>query len=475
MEKNNLELELRKSILIILSIFALIIFITFLFFEKFMIDNEFKKEVLTSSSINILKKEKQLNKLLKDTKKSLTSISQLEDFKTAIKNKNYNKLEKIFFTISQSNSFYMQIRFLDKFGKEKVRVDREIHNDDSIIKKEIEFQDKSKRDYFIESKNSKDFYISNLDLNIENEQVEYPYKPTLRVVLPIFDKNNFIGELVVNLEINLLFDTTLFDIMITNLKAKVILPFDKNEKNFDKRLEYYFQNSYKNIIKNKIYVFDNMISYKLDTEVKDGIILVLKLRDEHLSVFQKHQLKFKVILFGILFLVILIMIFIVTKRLNHIILYYNKLILEEKIKNSNKELDSAHTYLSKSIDPELILSQSSTSMILTNNRLEILFVNKAFTNLFGYNEDEVVNKYPGFLRNEDLEQPGIAKLNEALKNQIAITVLLRNYTKNGKLKYIELSVSPIYKENSNELVYYLGIQKDVTKEQKILNDLKKIF
>jgi PAS domain S-box-containing protein len=171
----------------------------------------------------------------------------------------------------------------------------------------------------------------------------------------------------------------------------------------------------------------------------------------------------------------ILVILLVFRKINQIFHFYYKSKLEEKIEFSNKEFKSANTFLSKNIDPELILSQSSTSMILTDKDIKILYVNKAFTNLYGYTQDEVLGKNPGFLRNEDVEQKGIDKLREALSNNSSTTVILRNYTKNNLLKYIELSISPIFEENSDKIIYYLGIHKDVTREQKILKDLKRIF
>jgi len=476
METNNLDKKFRKSILVTLIISTLIIFVTFILLEKYYLENEFKKQVLNSSSLNITKKEKELNKLINDTKNSLKHISNLEDFKNAIKTNRFNHIKNIFLTLSQSNVYFMQLRYLDAQGKERLRVDRNKNSPAAFIVENHKLQDKSSRDYFLEAKDKKDIFISNLDLNMENNQIEFPYKSTIRVVLPIFENEEFMGELVMNLELNLFFDTTLFDIMISNSKGKVILPFDKEQKNFEKNIRNYLpSNIEEEITKYKKFIYKNYISYKLDTSIKNEVILILKLKDEYFKEFQKDQIKLRTLIFGILLIFVIIVIFIVFKKLNQLFYFYHKSKLEQRLKFSDKEFKSANTLLSKNIDPELILSQSTTSMILTDENIKILYVNSAFSKLYGYLEEEVIGKDPGFLRNEDIEQKGITKLRMALKDEKSTTVVIRNYTKSGELKYIELSISPIFKENSDRISYYLGIHKDVTKEQKILKDLKRMF
>jgi PAS domain S-box-containing protein len=203
--------------------------------------------------------------------------------------------------------------------------------------------------------------------------------------------------------------------------------------------------------------------------------MVSKLKEKYFNKFQYDQFKIRILIFGTLLIFIVIVIFIVIKKINEIFHFHYKSRLEDKIKFSNQEHKIANKFLSKNIDPQLILSQASTSMILTDSKVKILYVNKSFVELFEYTEDEVLGKDPGFLRNEDIEQRGINVLKEAIKNNKSGTAILRNYTKSNKLKYIELSISPIFDEKTDKIIYYLGIQKDVTKEQNILKELKRIF
>lgn len=475
MNNKQIDLKYRKSILITLIIFASIIFVSFILIEKYILEFEFKKQILNSTSVNIYKKEMQLKKLINNSKNTLNYIAESKIFKESIDKKDYQSLESFFLTISQSNNYFMQLRFLDANGKEQIRINR---NNDSLISTITprgKLQDKSKRDYFIDSKKSKNIYISDLNLNIEHNKIEYPLKSTLRVIYPIIKDNTFIGELIVNLEINLLVDSILFDTMIANSEGKVILPFDNKARSFPKDLKSYLPTAFDEILKNKKYIYKNYITYRFEINKNKNVIVILKLKNEYFKKFQYDQFKIRLLIFSTLLIFIIIVIAIVYNKFNEILYLHHKSKLEDKVNFSNKEFETANKFLSKNIDPQLILSQASTSMLLTDENAKVLYINHAFTELFGYEEDEVLGRDPGFLRNEDLEQKGIDKLKIAIKNKESTTVILRNYTKDNHLKYVELSISPIFDEKSGKIIYFLGIHKDVTKEQKILKQLKRIF
>ncbi|WP_298754211.1 PAS domain S-box protein [uncultured Arcobacter sp.] len=476
--KNNngeIDFKYRKSILKTLIISTLLIFAAFVIIEKYFLENEFKKQILNSFGVSIIKKENELNKLIFDTENTLKYISNLKIFKEAVANNNLQELKTLFLTISQTNIYFMQLRFVDNQGKEQLRVDRSSLsvNPTNVTKNNL--QDKSNRDYFIESKKMSDIYISNLDLNIENGHIEFPFRPTLRIILPVLQNDKFVGELIVNLEVNLFFDSTLFNVMICDSNGKVILPFDKEDKTYNSRLNSYFPDSFRDILIKKEHIGENYISNKFDTTIKNNVIIVSKLKEEYFKKFQNDQFKLRVFIFTSLMIFIAVVIFFVFKKINEIFYFHYKSKLEDKVKYSNHEYKLANSFLSKNIDPKLILSQASTSMILTDDKVNILYVNNSFTELFEYTQEEVLGKNPGFLRNEDLEQKGITILKNAIENDKSTTVVLRNYTKSNKLKYIELSISPIFDEKNDTIIYYLGIQKDVTKEQKILRELRRIF
>jgi signal transduction histidine kinase len=96
---------------------------------------------------------------------------------------------------------FSQLRIILPNGQEAVRVDA--RGAGIIVMTEDELQDKSGRYYFEEAKNLNpgQVYVSKLDLNIENGEIERPFRPTTRLVAPIANANNaIVGYLVVNLD-----------------------------------------------------------------------------------------------------------------------------------------------------------------------------------------------------------------------------------------------------------------------------------
>lgn len=105
----------------------------------------------------------------------------------------------------------------------------------------------------------------------------------------------------------------------------------------------------------------------------------------------------------------------------------------------------------------------------------IIFVNEAFTDLFGYTAEEVIGRNCRFLQGDDRDQTGLDEVREAVSKHQDVTVTLRNYTKSGELIFNELTISPIFDKNNNKLKYFLGVQKNVTAIQKLIQQIKRMI
>lgn len=94
----------------------------------------------------------------------------------------------LFSNLTQAFQYYDQIRLFDLQGNELIRVD---YHDGISTQTDInQLQSKKLRYYFQESLSLKpgEIYISKMDLNIENGEIEVPYKPTLRFATQVLDK-----------------------------------------------------------------------------------------------------------------------------------------------------------------------------------------------------------------------------------------------------------------------------------------------
>jgi len=108
-------------------------------------------------------------------------------------------LGEIFLTIARNHYEYDQIRMLDTSGKEIVRVNYNKGEPKLVAKEKL--QDKQGRYYFTDSMNLEmgTYFVSRLDLNIEQGKIEMPIKPMIRLGVKIEDKRGALaGILLLN-------------------------------------------------------------------------------------------------------------------------------------------------------------------------------------------------------------------------------------------------------------------------------------
>ncbi len=116
------------------------------------------------------------------------------------------KLAEDFVEFLKENNAYYQLRYINENGMEVIRADFDGEDYQMITQRRL--QDKSLRYYFNEaiSLDEGEVYISQLDLNIENQKIENRgteenpiYVPVIRFATPVFDdKGNNRGIIIVN-------------------------------------------------------------------------------------------------------------------------------------------------------------------------------------------------------------------------------------------------------------------------------------
>ncbi|NDY91974.1 PAS domain S-box protein [Ideonella sp. TBM-1] len=96
----------------------------------------------------------------------------------------------------------------------------------------------------------------------------------------------------------------------------------------------------------------------------------------------------------------------------------------------------------------------------------IFYANPAFTRITGYQPWEAIGKKCGdLLLAQDRQQPEIEQVRRALAAQEAVTVVLRNYRKDGSLFFNELALAPV-RASDGSVRHYVGIQTDVSERER---------
>ncbi|WP_332673365.1 EAL domain-containing protein [Aromatoleum sp.] len=94
----------------------------------------------------------------------------------------------------------------------------------------------------------------------------------------------------------------------------------------------------------------------------------------------------------------------------------------------------------------------------------ILYVNPAFERMTGYSSAETVGRNGRFLLGDDVDQPAVAELEDALRRREETVALLRNYRKDGTLFWNEVSLAPM-REPDGDARYCLLVMNDVTERK----------
>jgi len=101
---------------------------------------------------------------------------------------------------------------------------------------------------------------------------------------------------------------------------------------------------------------------------------------------------------------------------------------------------------------------------------KIIYVNEAFTKLTGYSRKEAIGKTPKMLQGELTSVATRKRINSALAQQSPIRERIYNYSKTGLGYWLDMNIMPLH-NTKGELLYFAGIERDITKQQEKENSL----
>ncbi|MBN2541189.1 MAG: EAL domain-containing protein [Bacilli bacterium] len=350
--------------------------------------------------------------------------------------------EQLFYRIASSKEEFLSIRYMNRDGDELIRINR---NDDSIeIIPSSELQNKSDTYYYQSAMtmNEGEFYISYLDLNVENGSLVTPYEPIIRFIVPVFDSSSSPdGFLVFNYnayhilsifiesteqnnsftDLGLFSNGYLFQYIYDNQTEEYILTIseyeitDTTEASFT---DIHIDEVYEPLLTNDS-GFLQIYSYLHTEQIieENGSFL---LRNQYII----YILDLVIFLVFVVFGVVL------------------------KIRNDDKVLLNANVYLSNT---------NKDGVLITDNKKKITYINHTFENVFDYSVDEVLGKSP-----EDIiaVRPD-PRFSQVGVNDYMFDDLIWNHTKSGIyiLSQLVMKAIPTF---SGTIQHFIGIYSDPT-------------
>ena len=185
---------IKYTIILFLLLSLLVLFFTL--FLQFNLNKTKKREILNNEQ-SLLRAESTiiLNRISRISGDLLyvTDCLRLNDNSYG----NYLEVEKQWLAFSNRKMIYDQIRFIDVDGNEIIRVN---YNSGAVLVDKENLQNKKDRYYFTDTINLKEnqIYISKLDLNIENNEIEQPVKPMIRISTPYYVNGQLKGIIILN-------------------------------------------------------------------------------------------------------------------------------------------------------------------------------------------------------------------------------------------------------------------------------------
>jgi PAS domain S-box-containing protein len=118
----------------------------------------------------------------------------------------------------------------------------------------------------------------------------------------------------------------------------------------------------------------------------------------------------------------------------------------------------------------LAVHQSTESIVITNTRAEIEYVNETFTRVTGYTLEEVIGKNPRLLHSGKTPQQTYEQLWDAMEQGLVWQGEFYNRRKDGS-EYLEFAtVSPL-RQPDGSISHYVAVKEDITEKKRLSDEL----
>jgi len=367
----------------------------------------------------------------------------------------------LFRSLIKSNDNLFQLRFIDKTGLEKIRIEKERNSKFIFSVLEKNLQNKSGRYYFEETIKNKagDFWYSKFDLNVENKMLEKPIRPTIRVSSNVFHKGIFYGIVIANVDMDRLLgqikSNNNFNVYLIDNKGNFLLHPDEN-KSWNSYLNNGFTlfNEFDSIDESSLesdnlgkgrYIFALENYFKNNENIK----LILSADNSYLENIKENNLQYIYILGTVILIISLLVGFLVSFPVSKLYHSFNKL-----YKDNLRFIDIIDEYV------------ITTTVSLDK---EITSVSGALCKISGYEKSELIGNTPSIFKDNNTRDEVYKNLWNKISSGIVWSGELRNKAKDGTYYWLKTTILPNFDDDKN-IQSYTAISQNNT-DKKIIEKL----
>lgn len=440
-------LKKQHILLGLLSVLAVVILLTISYLS---VSKWAQEQIVANAKYESSRIVDTVNELHSRVKQMLKSIRVNQSFEKYVSN-NYSSVDSsvvnsLFMLLSYSEQAIMQLRYIDKDGNEQIRVDREKYGSTLFLSNEKSLQNKKHRYYFQEISKLKkgEIWSSRLDLNIENNKIDIPYRPTIRIGTPVYDNGKFSGILVINLFMEhillLVKKNYLYNVYITSINGDyVIHPNEKfnfsSSLNGDYKLIDDFPSLAKNIQKDEFVV--GTVYMKTLLKGSDELLKIIFEPKNNLV----KEFEAEVFLYSLL-------IALAGAAMLFMMLFYP---VRYYLNRSKKIISLRDNEL------QTILNEANIAILCVNNDKKIVYINNSALDMLHISFDEISSFSIEMLFPDN-------KLDEILFTSYTSTVDIDVAVKNNKQEVFPANLR-VHHEGDINYGYNLFFIRDLTKTQ----------
>jgi PAS domain S-box-containing protein len=100
----------------------------------------------------------------------------------------------------------------------------------------------------------------------------------------------------------------------------------------------------------------------------------------------------------------------------------------------------------------------------------VVFVNRAFTRVTGFEPDDVLGKTPNVTVGDATDRGALARIEARLGRRLPVREELEKYGKDGRRYWVELDIVPVFDEDGRH-THWVSVQRDITDRKRLHNEL----